>query len=103
MKIIWSDEAVADLDAIHDYIARDSTHYATRVVQQLITAVEPLEELPRMGRVAPEGDGRHREVLHPPHHILYRVAAEAVIIVAVFHGARHLAALWAQWEHEGRL
>lgn len=60
MRLIWSDEAIADLDAIHDYIARDSVHYATRVAQQLIAAVEPLESFPHLGRVAPEGDGRHR-------------------------------------------
>lgn len=62
MRIIGSDEAVADLTAIHNYIARDSLHYATRVVQGLITAVEPVEAFPGMGRVAPEGDGRHREL-----------------------------------------
>lgn len=102
MKITWSDPAVADLAAIHDYITRDSAHYATHFVQRLIAAAEPLAEFPSMGRVALEGDGRHREVLLAPYRILYRVEAEEVLIVAVVHGARDLVALWEQWEREGR-
>jgi plasmid stabilization system protein ParE len=33
MRIIWSAPAAADLEAIHDYIARDSPHYASHFVQ----------------------------------------------------------------------
>jgi len=43
MKVAWSEPAVADLVAIHDYIARDSPHYAQRFVERLIAAAEPLE------------------------------------------------------------
>jgi hypothetical protein len=33
MKVAWSEPAVADLVAIHDYIARDSPQYAQRFVE----------------------------------------------------------------------
>jgi plasmid stabilization system protein ParE len=51
MRIVWSAPAVADLEAIYDYIARDSPHYASRFVQRLISATEPLESFPNFGRV----------------------------------------------------
>lgn len=35
-RLEWTDPAVADLDNIHDYIARDSAEYAHAVVERLI-------------------------------------------------------------------
>ncbi len=98
MRITWSEPAIADLDAIHDFIARDSSHYATRFVERLIEATEQLTDLPKVGRVVPEGDGRHREILEPPYRIIYRVEADRVYIIRVVHGARDLAALWGEVE-----
>lgn len=91
MRIIWSAPAVADLEAIYDYIARDSPHYASRFVQRLISATEPLESFPNFGRVVPEGDGRHREMLVRDYRILYRVEGEDIYIMTVVHGSRGLA------------
>jgi plasmid stabilization system protein ParE len=48
----WADQAKADLKAIHDYIARDSTHYAKKVTQELVEKTDALAEVPRLGRVA---------------------------------------------------
>lgn len=50
----WSDPAKADLKAIHDTIARDSTHYAKKVTQELVGKTGTLAGLPRLGRVVPE-------------------------------------------------
>ena len=51
MRIDWSEPALADLDAIYDFIARDSSHYATRFVGRILDATERLAALPLMGRV----------------------------------------------------
>ena len=91
MRIAWSEPAVADLVAIHDYIARDSPHYAQRFVEKLIAAAEPLESFPQLGRIVPEGDGRHRELLVRSYRIIYRVKGEEILIVTVVHGSRNLA------------
>jgi plasmid stabilization system protein ParE len=76
MKVAWSEPAVADLVAIHDYIARDSPQYAQRFVERLIAAAEPLETFPELGRIVPEGDGGHRELLVRSYRIIYRVVPE---------------------------
>jgi plasmid stabilization system protein ParE len=94
MRITWSEPAIANLEAIHDYISRDAPGRADSFVQRLIAAAEPLQDHPRMGRVVPEGDGRQREILFDPYRIIYRVQSDGIYIVTVVHGARDLAALW---------
>jgi len=91
MKVAWSEPAVADLLAIHDYIARDSPQYARRFVERLIATAEPLESFPQLGRVVPEGDGRHRELFLRSYRIIYRVESQEILIVTVVHGSRDLA------------
>ena len=93
MRINWTEPALADLEAIHDFIARDSSHYATRFVRRLLEAVERLADLPMLGRIVPEGDGRHREVFEPPYRIVYRVENDVVHVIRLIHGARDFDAL----------
>lgn len=100
MTISWSEPAVDNLAAIYAYIARDAPGHAAHFVQRLIAAAEPLRDLPRMGRVVPEGDGRQREILFDPYRIIYRVEADEIYIVTVVHGARDLAALWERDDAE---
>jgi plasmid stabilization system protein ParE len=40
--LLWTEQAVTDLAAIHAFISQDSPHYATVVVRQLIAAVDQL-------------------------------------------------------------
>ena len=35
-RLEWTDPAVADLENVRDYIARDSAHYANAVIERLI-------------------------------------------------------------------
>jgi plasmid stabilization system protein ParE len=38
--VIWSDPAKADLRSIHDFIARDSRHYAKKVAQDIVVKTD---------------------------------------------------------------
>jgi plasmid stabilization system protein ParE len=63
-RIIWSPQAIEDLEAIQAYVARDSPRSARLLVERLIAAVERLEANPLSGRVVPElGDEALREVI----------------------------------------
>lgn len=79
--VIWSDPAKADLRSIHDFIAHDSTHYAKKVVQEIVARTDALEELPRLGRVVPElGDDAIRELSLYSYRITFvRTAKEAKV------------------------
>lgn len=49
-EIRWTIEAADDLQAIYDFIKRDSPHYAQVVVEELLAAIDRLERFPLMGR-----------------------------------------------------
>ncbi len=52
--VIWSEPAKADLRSIHDFIAHDSEHYAKKVAQDIREKMDVLDELPKLGKKAPE-------------------------------------------------
>jgi plasmid stabilization system protein ParE len=52
-KIVWSFEATDDLEAIADYIAKDSSFYAASFVQEVREASRSLDELSERGRIVP--------------------------------------------------
>jgi addiction module RelE/StbE family toxin len=88
-KIIWSPTARSDLEAIGDYIAKDSPARAAVFADRLIDATERLADFPESGRVIPEiGDPNSREIPLGSYRILYHVESQDVIIVAIVHGAR---------------
>ena len=88
-KVIWSPAALDDLDAIAEYIARDSADRAALFVSRLIEATKPLADFPRPGRIIPEmGDPAWRETIVGSYRIMYRLKGDAVWISAIVHGAR---------------
>jgi len=52
-KIIWSYEAAEDLEAIAEYIGRDSAFYAIALVEEVLEAVRSLLAFSEMGRRVP--------------------------------------------------
>jgi toxin ParE1/3/4 len=50
VQITWSQPAVDDLRAIHDYIAQDSARYARIMVERIQDAVRFLAGSPEMGQ-----------------------------------------------------
>lgn len=90
-QIFWTEPAVADLEAIRDYIARDSDVYASTVVESLLAAVERLGRFPRSGRVVPEWNRRSvREVIVDAYRVIYRLRRQRIEVLTVIHGAQRL-------------
>jgi len=54
VKVIWTDNAISNLDEIGNYIAKNSERYAAITVQKLFEAVDILEQHPKSGRMVPE-------------------------------------------------
>ena len=94
-KVIWSYEATDDLDALAEYIARDSSFYAAAFTQQILDASRFLNEFSERGRIVPElGNPNIRELLIKDYRLIYSMEQSRVVIVALVHGARDLKALW---------
>jgi len=91
MKVVWTEEALAHLDDIYQYIARDAPFYAKQTVNKLTRRSEHLTRHPRSGRPVPQFDDENlREIIVHPYRLIYRIKSDRLDIVAVFHGAQQL-------------
>ena len=85
----WTEQAVADLDDIHAYIARTSPRYATAVAARLVRAVEDVRPFPQSGRVVPElGDPAVREVIRGAYRVIYELRGDVLEVLTVFRASR---------------
>lgn len=85
--LVWSPEAVEDIDAIAAYIERDSPWYARAVASKIVETAESIPEYPELGRMVPEiDDPSIRERLVHRYRVIYRLDETRVLIAAVIHG-----------------
>lgn len=90
-QVVWSPEALEDVDSIASYIARDSRFYAASVVGTIIETSRSLEKFPLIGRVVPElNQDSIRERFVYSYRLIYRVQDNRITIAAVIHGKRLL-------------
>lgn len=90
-RVVWSRLALADVDSIAAYIARDSAAYASAVVKKILESTRILNRFPDSGRQVPEFQDRAiRELLVYSYRVIYRVSEEEVLVLAVIHGKRDL-------------
>jgi plasmid stabilization system protein ParE len=90
-EITWSPEAIEDVEAIAEYISRDSEFYAGAVVSKILELARGLPQFPLAGRVVPElGDENIRERFVYSYRLIYRIERQSILIVAVIHGRRLL-------------
>jgi addiction module RelE/StbE family toxin len=90
-QVIWTEPALADLDAIADYIALDNPEAARRLVQRVFKQVEQLERHPKSGSVPAELRGsRYRQIVEPPCRVFYRSDAKRVWILHLMRSERLL-------------
>ncbi len=83
-RILWTEEAVANLDAIADYISAFNPAAAERLARRLIELADSLVDFPDRGRDA--GGGRREMTIVPPYVLRYRVEGDTVIILRIRHG-----------------
>jgi addiction module RelE/StbE family toxin len=86
LTVVWTEEAVAHLEAIVEYVEAFNPGAARRLGERLIEAADSLAEFPERGRDA--GEGRREIVTVWPYILRYRVEPERVVILRVRHGAR---------------
>lgn len=90
-EVIWTEPALADLEAIADYIALDNPTAARQLVQHVIKHIEQLKDHPLSGSKLPEFKGWHyRQIIEPPCRIIYRHEKGRIHILHVIRGERLL-------------
>jgi toxin ParE1/3/4 len=90
-SVNWSPRAIADVNAIAEYINQDSSTYASTIVGKILSATKNLEQFPLSGRMVPEfSDTTIREKIVAGYRVIYRVEAQTVTITTVIHGRQLL-------------
>ncbi len=89
-RCVFSPDALADLEEIGDFIARDNPRRALTFVQELRARCRALAAMPYSGRARPELRPELRSRAVGAYLILYRPAAGGVEIVRIMHGSRDI-------------
>jgi toxin ParE1/3/4 len=89
MSIKWTKAALASVDEIAGFIAKDNPIRATSFVIELRAAVNKLQTHPGMGR-AGRVPGTRELLLHKNYIAIYRVRGDDVEILRLHHAARTL-------------
>lgn len=90
-RIVWTQEAISDLESARDYIAGTSPHYGNVVAARLVEAMDRVADFPRSGRAVPElHRDDTREVIHGLYRIVYRLLDEDRVaeVLTVFRASR---------------
>jgi toxin ParE1/3/4 len=91
MKVDWTENSLAHLRAIRDYIAQDSPRYALATIDRLTQRSKQFGIFPFAGSKVPEYDRDDiREAIEAPYRIIYRVLPQRIDVLAVIHSARQL-------------
>ena len=87
-EVVWTEEALAWLRGIHDYIAEDNPVAALRVAEGIHGRVDQLRDHPESGYRYEQSSRHVRILLYGHYRIAYEVGSERnVTILGVFHAA----------------
>ena len=90
-EIRWTDEAVAWLSDIYEFISEDNPVAAQKVVEGIYEKAQVLKIFPKIGyQYKDEEEGEIRILLYGHYRIAYLVKPELVEILGVFHGALNI-------------
>ena len=93
-RVFWARVARRDLSLIVSYLADESPQAALAVLNRLERKSKTLATLAERGRIVAELARLHvvayRELVLPPHRVIYRVQGRRVLVVAVLDSRRNL-------------
>lgn len=77
VKLTWTELSTEDLRQVFDYIAKDSSRYASITVNKIYSRAQDIIENPYVGRIVPELNDKI-------------ISSSQVDILRVYHSARLL-------------
>lgn len=91
-QVVWTEPAIADVEAIADYIALENPGAASALVQRIVQHVRQLADHPDSGSRPKElgTRSRYRQIVEPPCRIVYRHDGRHVFILHVMRTERLL-------------
>ena len=90
--MIWSTEALVDLETIYDFLAEQSPSAAQNIIENILLRASQLETFPESGAMQLElkvADKEYRYLVEGNYKIIYRTTDQYVYVVTVFDTRRH--------------
>jgi len=88
VRVIWSDEALNDLETIYDFLAENSQPAAQRIVESILSRSGQLESFPESGakETIKSNDKEYRYLVEGNYKIIYNYQpdSQTVHIAVVF-------------------
>ncbi len=90
MRVIIEESAVADIDGLAAWVAKESPQGARSMVEKILQTIERLGLFPEMGHKGRDAGTYERSVSDTPYIVVYEVRKKpsAVLVIALVHGAR---------------
>ena len=89
MRVLWTDAALNQLEAVRDFLSRTSPEYAQRIAERLVNRSEQIAAFPRSGRMVPEYEiDEVRQVVEGSYRIIYLIKENQIEVLAIIHTSR---------------
>ncbi|MCF8881479.1 type II toxin-antitoxin system RelE/ParE family toxin [Erythrobacter sp. SN021] len=84
LRLVWSAEALDDLDTIADYIGEHNPAAADRLIGRINEVAAHLVKFPKMHRVG-RNTGTREAIISPNYLLIYRATSTDVEVLSVVH------------------
>lgn len=88
MNIVWTNQAIADLNHAYDYVCQHSPEAAEAIIERIENALEALSSFPEMGRQGRITGSRELVISKTPFILPYRIRKNRIEILGIIHGNR---------------
>jgi toxin ParE1/3/4 len=85
----WLNEATRELDSLYEFVAKSNPKAARRLLRAILAAVDQVSQFPTSGRPGEVSGTREVIVSGTPFRVVYRVQANRVVVLRVFHSSRN--------------
>ena len=86
MWVIWRWQALSDLRALHEYIARNNPPAAARIAERIRQAATQLATFPHRGRPGRTLNTRELIVIGTPYLVIYQTCRDTIHVLRILHG-----------------
>ena len=100
-QVIFSPEALADLEDVADFIARENPRRAQTFVEELERKARALVRVPKAYPPHPSLGPDPRLAVHRKYNIYFRIAENGIDIVRVLHSARDVESIFRAIQNTG--
>jgi len=88
MRIIWSDQALSDLERIHTYIKQFNPYAASALAKRIADSIKTLADFPYKGRQGRVFGTRELVITNTCYNAVFRITDNTVEILTIIHQAQ---------------